>query len=502
MVRGRRLCYRRRGPWPAAALWFPTRFRRQLTDIQPSLLAIYVLLGWPVVVWVLYQRLDPGRALIWSILGGYLILPPLLRLDLPVVPDLDKDTLPALSALVVTALMLRRRLSIWPDAWQGRAMVAMFLVSPFFTVLTNRDPVVAGAVYIPGMQIYDSIAAVANTLLYALPLFLARRDLAAPQALKALLAALVAGGLAYSLPMLLEVRLSPQLNVWFYGYFQHEFAQTMRFGGYRPFVFLPHGLWVAFFAMICLAAATVFLRDGPAEARPRQLAIFLWLALMLVLCKSFGPLAYALVLVPLLLLAPARLQALAAALAMAVVMAYPLLRGAHLVPVDALVDFFRGLSGDRAYSLAFRFQNEDQLLARAAEKPLFGWGGYARNLLHDPVTAKALTIPDGAWIIQIGTYGWLGYIAQFGILALPVWLLAREALARGGQGVSRHAAGLALILAFNMVDLLPNATLVPVTWMIAGAILGHAEALRHARKQDEANVLAARAAARPPRTVI
>lgn len=476
--------------------------------IQPNLFAFAMLLGWPLVTWQLYRRLDAGRALIWTVLGGYLILPPLVKFDFPVVPDLDKDTLPVLSALVISALMLRRRLTIWPDGALGRLLIGLFIASPFFTVLTNGDPLYFGAVNIPGMKLYDSVAAVANHLLYALPMFLARRDLATPQALRTLLAALVAAGLAYSLPMLLEARLSPQINVWVYGFFQHDFFQTIRFGGYRPVVFLPHGLWVAFFALICFCAAAIFLREGPAQARPRQMAIFLWLGFMLWICKSFGPAAYAMAMLPLLLFAPPRLQALVAAGAVLLVMTYPLLRGAHLVPLDPIVEFFRNLSPDRAWSLEFRFRNEEALLAHAAERPWFGWGGYARNFLHDPATGQPTNIADGGWIIQIGTYGWLGYLAEFGLLSLPVWLLAREAMVRGGggQAISPYASGIALIFAFNLVDLLPNGTLVPVSWLMAGAVFGHAEAVRRARKaQARAQTMARQpsdTAAPPRRTVI
>lgn len=461
--------------------------------IQPNLLAPLALLVWPIVVWQLYRRLDPGRALIWTVLGGYLILPPLVKFDFPVIPDLDKHTLPVLSALVITALLLQRRVSIWPDAALGRVLVAMFIAAPFFTVLTNTDPIpiVEGA-DIPGMRLYDSIAAVANHVIYALPMFLARRDLASPQGLRHLLAALVAGGLAYSLPMLLEARLSPQINVWVYGFFQHDFFQTIRFGGYRPVVFLPHGLWVAFFALMAFCASAVFLREAPPLERPRKLLIFLWLGLMLYICKSFGPAAYALTMLPLLIFASTRLQALVAALAVLVVLAYPLLRGAQLVPLDDIVAFFRGLSPDRAWSLEFRFLNEQALLAHASERPWFGWGGYARNFIHDPITGQATNIADGFWIIQIGSYGWMGYLAEFGILSLPVLLLAREALVKGGAKISPYAAALSLIFAFNMVDLLPNGTLVPVSWLMAGAVFGHAEALRRDRKSRARAAWAAR----------
>lgn len=65
-------------------------------------------------------------------------------------------------------------------------------------------------------------------------------------------------------------------------------------------------------------------------------------------------------------------------------------------------------------------------------------------------------------------------------MALPIFLLLRQYLRPGGliahsNGISPYAAGLALILAFNMIDLLPNATLTPLTWLIAGALLGYAE---------------------------
>lgn len=34
---------------------------------------------------------------------------------------------------------------------------------------------------------------------------------------------------------------------------------------------------------------------------------------------------------------------------------------------------------------------------------------------------------------------------------------------------------MALILVFNLFDLLPNSPLTPMTWLLAGALLGHAE---------------------------
>ena len=71
-----------------------------------------------------------------------------------------------------------------------------------------------------------------------------------------------------------------------------------------------------------------------------------------------------------------------------------------------------------------------KMLAHAAEKPLFGWGGYGRNHVYDMATGRMLTIADGAWIISLGIYGWVGYIAEFGLLALPLVKLGAAALHR------------------------------------------------------------------------
>jgi hypothetical protein len=460
--------------------------------ISPNLLAYAVLLAWPFVVWWLYNRLDMARALIWTVLGAYMFLPPRTVINFPVVPDFDKDTLPVFAAALITTFHLHKRLQILPESWIARILLVLFVVAPFVTVLTNADPIpIVFGDDITGMRLYDSVAVVATQALYVLPMFLARRDLATPEAMRDLLRALVVAGLIYSVPMILEARLSPQLNRWIYGYYQHDFNQTIRFGGYRPMVFMPHGLWLAFFAFMCFAASAFFLREGPAEARPRQLATMIWLGFALYMAKSFSPAAYAMAAVPLIFLVPPRWQIHVASVLAVVVMAYPLLRGAHLVPVDAIVQFVGGLSDERAWSLQFRLMNEEDLLARAAERPWFGWGGYARNFIHDPITGRTITVADGAWIIQIGQFGWLGYAAEFGLFCLPLWLLSREALSRGAV-ITPQVAAVALIFGCNLVDLLPNATLVPLTWLMAGALLGHAETLRHARKT---RALAARVAA-------
>lgn len=468
--------------------------------VSGNALSYLMLAIWPLVAWSLWLRLDAARALIWTVLGGYLLLPPLVAFNLPLVPDLNKVSIPNLAALACVLFLLRDKLSFLPDSWLGRGLIGLFILSPFATVLTNPDPLRFQVAEIQGMRLYDSVAYVANQAIILLPFFLARRYLASAEALRAMLVALVLAGVAYSVPMLIEMRLSPQMNVWVYGFFQHDFFQTIRFGGYRPVVFLQHGLWVAFFALMCAVAAAVLFRHAPAEQRPKWLVVWGYLTVMLILCKSAGPVIYAIGLLPMVLVAPRRLQVLLGGLLALVVITYPALRGLHVVPLDQIVEAARGISTERADSLAFRVMNEELLLEKAEERPWFGWGGYGRGLIHDPVSGRIITIADGAWIILLGMFGWMGYVAEFGLTALPLLLLSHEALRRRAVPFSPYAAAVVLLLAANMVDMLPNATHIPFTWLMAGALTGHAEALARARRARQKAV--PDAAAHPRRTVI
>ncbi|WP_103334278.1 hypothetical protein [Pseudotabrizicola formosa] len=445
-------------------------------------LAYLMLALWPVVSWTLFTKLDPARALIWTVLGAYMLLPPVVALDLPVVPGIDKDAVAGLAAVLAVLFLLRHRFGLLPVSRLGRGLILLYVLSPFATVLTNDDPIWFQAMSLPALRIYDSVAVVANQAIALVPFFLARHYLASEEAMRALLVALVMAGLLYSLPMLYEARMSPQLNLMIYGFFQHDFSQAIRFGGYRPFVFMPHGLWVAFFAMMCCVAAVTLLRVGPAACRPKYLLAAIYLLVVLVLCRSAGPVLYALLLAPMVLILPRRVQILCAGMMAAVVISYPLLRGLHLVPVQDILSIASAMNAERGASLAFRIANEELLLERAAERPWFGWGLYGRGLLHDPVTGQINVIADGGWIITLGTFGWAGYVAEFGLLALPIALMSREALRQPAAMLSPFAAAVVLILAVNLVDLLPNDTLIPFTWLMAGAVLGHAEALRSAWK--------------------
>lgn len=470
---------------------------------MPNSFAYLALLIWPLVVTVLFLRLPPARALIWSILGGYLLLPPASHafIDPPAIPPLDKGSIPAIAAFLAALLLCGRRISLWPESWPARLLLLTFVLTPFGTVLTNPEPVaVAGSQPLTGLVLYDAIAIIVSQCFVLLTFALARSLITTAEEIRDLLVALMIGGLAYSLPMLVEIRLSPQINTWIYGFFQHSFDQMMRQGGFRPIVFLAHGLWVAFFAMTALLA-TLALLPGTEGAERRKLMIFsAYLFVILVLCKSIGSLIYALALAPVLYFAGQKWQLRLSLLMAILAISYPILRASDLFPAQAMVEFAAQYSADRAQSLEFRFDNEALLVDHAFRKPWFGWGGFDRNLLHDPFTGQVLTIADGQWVITIGMFGWSGFLAEFGLLCLPLLLLWRASEA-GQVPLAPVVSGLAVIHGINLIDLLPNATLTPLSWLAAGALLGHAEAMR---RPDFSQPQAARSAmlAPRPRTIL
>jgi hypothetical protein len=454
----------------------------------PNAIAYLMLLIWPGVCLMLFRRLSIQRALIWSIMGGYLFLPPLTEFNLPLVPAMDKVTVPNLSVVLILVFALKERLRLWPESRLALLLVAGLILSAIPTVMTNSDPITfevlrdaAPIVFLvdqlPGQSIRDIGSVLIGQVLMLVPFLLARQYLASEEGLRELLLAFMVGGLVYSVPSLFEIRFSPQLNIWIYGFFQHSFEQMMRQGGFRPIVFLPHGLWLALFMCTTLVAAAALARAAPPERRGRMLAITAYLFVVLVLCKSLASLAYGVLLTPLVLLVPQRWQIRLAVVFALVAVSYPMLRNAQLVPLDAILAQAEAISPARAQSLEYRFDNEEQLLERAAAKPLFGWGGWGRSLIRDPETGEILSIPDGRWIIIFGTFGWLGYICEFGLLSLPMLLMGRYVLRHGDRALAPWVAPLTLILGITMIDMLINATLTPLTWLTAGAILGHAERL-------------------------
>lgn len=444
---------------------------------MPNSFAILMLTLWPFVTGLMYARLPASTAVIWSVLAGYLLLPQGVGLDLPALPPLSKQSIPPLFGYLFASLVAGRPITLLPRNPVAQICVVLLLVGPFLTIATNGDPIyINSEKTLPALRPYDGASMLIGQLGALCIWALAREFLRDAATLRQFALALVVAWLWYTLPMLYEVRMSPQLHIMIYGFFQHDFVQMMRQGGFRPIVFLEHGLVIALMTAIAVLLAAVLGRSGPPEQKGRWHAATAYLLAVLVLCKSVAALIYAVLLLPVVLFLDGRRMVRIAMLLGVLVMTYPVLRTLDVIPTDRMVEIAAKYSAERAQSLQFRFANEDALLERAMQRPLFGWGGWERSSIHDAISGDTVSVTDGLWTISMGYSGFVGFLAQFGLLALPIFLVG--AAFRGtGREIPVLVGGLALVLALNLVDLLPNSAITPVTWMLSGAMLGYLERL-------------------------
>lgn len=444
--------------------------------------ATFALLAWPVLTLWLYSTRPVNQATLWTILGAQLLLPVGASIKLAEgFPQLDKISIPALAAVTGCLFVVRRSVQFWSAFGLAEVLLLMVLIGPFVTSELNTDAVVSAAVVSPGVGTYDGLSAIVAQFLFLLPFFLGRQLLRNSADTELILRTLAIAGLLYTLPMLYEIRMSPVLHHWFYGYSPFGFATQMRYDGFRPTVFMENGLLTSFFAMTATVAATAFWRTQTPVLKLAPAAITAYLSAILVLCKSLGALIYGAVLVPLVWLTRPQLQLRIAMIFVSIALVYPLFRAADLVPTKYMFDAAASISEDRADSLQFRFDNEQRLLDRASQRLLFGWGRWGRSRVYDE-SGKDIGITDGRWTITLGQFGIFGFLAEFGLLAFPVFRVASALRFAESERDSVFLAALALIIAINMIDLLPNASLSPWTWLLAGALLGRAEALRGAER--------------------
>src|SRR5215469_8174759 len=102
-------------------------------------LAYAALLLWPLGALYLYSRLPIGRATLWTILGGFLLLPSQTEIKLQMIPAFDKVLIPNLAAFLGCAIFSRKFPKIMWGFGLPELLVIVFLIVPFITSLLNPD---------------------------------------------------------------------------------------------------------------------------------------------------------------------------------------------------------------------------------------------------------------------------------------------------------------------------------------------------------------------------
>ena len=434
---------------------------------MPNFLADVALLLWIPIGLAVFAVARPPVAAAIVIVGASLLLPSGHSFDFPGLPAIDRELIASLAALVGCLVFSPERLRNRHPGQGVEILAVVLILGAFGTMLTNGDP--EGTA--PGLTYHDALStSVRQVLRFWLPFFIGRALFRTPLELRSLLVVLTVAALLYSLPILWEIRMSPNLHLIVYGYAPANFFQQMRGGGYRPMVFVGHGLALAMFVLSATIAAIGLARMRASVLGFSARAAAGYLATILFLCHSAAALVYGVVVAPLLYLGRLAIQARIILIVAAIVLSYPLLRALDWFPTTTLVEVARFFSEDRAESLDFRFVNEDALLEKARERVLFGWGGWGRALPAETPMGRPVT--DGFWIITFGQDGAVGFLCAFGLLLAPTVYAGRwlRQVPRSAESVA--VAAMAWIVVLDAVDLLPNGFLPARAIFMAGALTG------------------------------
>jgi len=428
-----------------------------------NFLATVALWAFLPVTLVCLLVLGPRRGLLAALFGGWLLLPTFgSKLDFPLLHN---------KAQFVPTVILCLSLLLDSGRWRrvGWHLVdlpaALLVAGPFATALAND------------MALYEAgSAALAGFTTWAGPYLLGRVYFGRGQTAAQLASAMVVGGLIYVPFCLWEMRMSPNLQYSVYGFGTFAFEQSRRFGGYRPAVFLGHGLPLAMFMAAAALVAYWLWRSRARTEFGRVPAA--WVAGILVatavMCRSAGA---AILLAMGIGVLEASRWIRSSALTLALLLVPPTYcaarvagwGGAELVGLTARV-----VNEERAQSLAFRIRNENLLMEKAMQRPVLGWGRWGRFFVYDE-EGRDISIPDGLWIINLGSAGVLGLASLSLLLALPVILLLRRFPARHwGNPRLAPAAALAAAVMLWVVDEVLNAFASPVFVVMAGALASFA----------------------------
>ncbi|MGL5083039.1 MAG: O-antigen ligase family protein [Microcoleaceae cyanobacterium] len=434
--------------------------------------AEFVMQIWmPIVVFGFFRFLPPRRAVIVSFLIAWLFLPQRASFIFLGLPDYDRMSATCYSILLATLLYDAKRFSTFKLSWLDLPMI-VWCICPFLSSMTN------------GLGAYDGVSAVLDrTVSFGLPYLLGRLYLNDWVGLRQLAIGIFASGLIYAPLCILETIISPQLHSMVYGYHGiRQFGQGIRYGGYRPAVFMVHGLSVGMWMMTATLIGIWLWQAGLLKKFwniPMNLLV-IGMVITVILVKSTG--AYIYLLYGIIILFTAKWMRIALPLLVLIAMIYGYVGlaasgGFSGESKDQIVAVITDLTNeDRAQSLQFRWDNEEILGEKARERPILGWGGWGRNRVFEYGSSGELedvTVTDSLWIISFGVNGSIGLIAIVATLSVPVLVFCRRYPAQNWFSPKiTSVAVLSVVLILYLLDCTLNNQPNPVFTLTSGGVAG------------------------------
>ena len=421
-----------------------------------------VMFAWIPVVLFLFTRFEPQRAAIIAFLAAWLFLP-MAKYPIAGLPDYTKMSATCFGIFLAALVFDGQRLATL-KLQAADAPMLLWCLCPLFSSLAN------------GLGLYDGVASVVQqTSKWGFPYLIGRMYFGSLGGLRNYAIGIFAGGIIYIPLCLYESRMSPQLHHMFYGFTQSAFDQSFRYGGWRPMVFMEHGLMVGVWMVSASLVGLWLYRTGAlTELRGYSMR---WLVPVLtvtaVMCRSTGAVALYIMGAAVLLTTQKIKNSVAILLLLSMPVGYLATRSTGIWSGDNLVNLIStNLSEDRAASIDFRFKNENMLSKKALLQPVFGWGGWGRARVYD-AEGNDISVTDGLWIIVFGQYGLLGLTVFSASVLLPalklLWLYPAR---QWSSPAVAPAAVLAVLLVMYMIDNLLNAMINPIFMVAAGGLAG------------------------------
>jgi hypothetical protein len=425
------------------------------------------MLCWIPIILYLFQRYPAQQAVIIGFITAWLFLPQ-AEFPLPGLPDYTKISATCYGVLLASVIYDFKRFKRFQFSLIDLPML-IWCICPFFSSLSND------------LGIYDGIAAiVSQTITWGIPYFLGRIYLDNLAGLSKLAFGIFIGGIVYIPLCLIEVRFSPQLHRIVYGYHAHSFAQTMRYGGFRPTVFMQHGLEVGMWMMAATLIGIWLWKAGCIKQIYGIPISWLVVALLVtfIFLKSTG--AYLLLFLGIIILLIAW-QFNTSITMILLILAITFYLGQNTITSEHFTNqFINSLENvfpaDRIRSLQFRLDNEMILKEKAQQRILFGWGGWGRNRVYDYNWENELvdiSIADSLWIITFGINGLVGLVSLFSVFFTPI--ISFITICPSSNWSRREiapVAALVVVLTLYTLDCLLNAMINPIFIVAFGGITG------------------------------
>jgi len=438
-----------------------------MTDGQHgNLVAQLAMAGWIPVVIVLFSRLDPRKAAAAAFAAGWMFLPVVVY-KIQGIPGYTKMTATCVGILLGALIYDRKTLLGFRFKVVDIPML-LWCTCPFLSSVANG---------IEGLGVYDGLSqTMYQSITWGLPYFVARVYFSDREGLAILARTVFIGGLIYIPLCLFELKMSPQLHRMFYGFHQHDFTQAIRGEGYRPLVFMEHGLmtamWMVFSSFIGLWLYHVKALPARVLNMP-TLPLVLGLLATTLLMKSAGAVVLLIIGLAFLYLSNKTKNTIFIWILLLIPMTYIVLRTTGIWTGENLSRMAaEQISPERGKSLQIRFDNERILVDKALQGTFFGWGGWGRSRVYDH-KGRDISVTDGLWVITLGTRGIYGLVLLLLTIQLPMLLLLYRS-PPGGWHTRENApvAVLAVILCLYMIDNLLNAMVNPIYMLFCGGLCG------------------------------